>query len=157
VAGNELTGKLPACLTSMEKLEEINIFGNGISGSLPSGLLFMPEIRHLVFSNNQLSGGLDVLFDTTAETESLSAFHTLETLKLDNNMFTGEPPGKLFFVRELTTLTLHENMLTGNLDVLCGDDEDTDSGGDENEHIFATLTADCLNDVVRCTCCTECN
>jgi hypothetical protein len=153
LAGNGLTGALPACLTSMKNLKEINIVNNEISGSLPLGLLAMPSIEQLVFSNNQLSGSLDVLFDTAGQSELLPAFTSLKTLALDNNMFTGELPYELFFARNLVSLTLHENMMTGSLNVLCQDEQDT--AGLHGSSIN-TLTADCLNDDVVCTCCTSC-
>jgi len=152
VAGNELSGALPACLASMEKLKEINIVGNNFSGSLPEGLLSMPAIELLVFSNNQLSGSLDVLFETREASEFLSAFTTLKTLALDNNMFNGEIPSEFFFARSLVSLTLHGNMMTGSLDIVCEDEEETAGLPGTSIH---TLTADCLNDVA-CTCCTAC-
>lgn len=141
---NNLSGVLPPCLASLLMLEEIDVHNNRLSGQIPAGFFALPKLEYLVLSSNKFSGSLDALIsDRFGKTRNifLPAFQQLKVLNLEDNEFEGSIPDALFFLGRLEALTLHENMLVGNVDALC-------------THRLAVLSADC-NHVV-CTCCTAC-
>eukprot|EP00268_Persea_americana_P035369 TRINITY_DN3490_c0_g1_i9.p1 TRINITY_DN3490_c0_g1~~TRINITY_DN3490_c0_g1_i9.p1 ORF type:complete len:723 (+),score=114.98 TRINITY_DN3490_c0_g1_i9:286-2454(+) len=82
---NHLNGVLPDAFQSLTDLINLDISFNNLSGQLPSSLGNLSSLTTLHMQNNQLSGYLDILQDLP-----------LQDLNVENNLFWGPVPGKLF-------------------------------------------------------------
>nr|XP_016460467.1 PREDICTED: LOW QUALITY PROTEIN: protein STRUBBELIG-RECEPTOR FAMILY 3-like [Nicotiana tabacum] len=85
--GNHLTGEIPDSFHGLTALVNLDLSGNSLSGSLPSSLGSLSSLTTLHLQNNQLSGTLDVLQDLP-----------LADLNVENNLFSGPIPQKLFSI-----------------------------------------------------------
>ncbi|KAI4296650.1 hypothetical protein L6164_036594 [Bauhinia variegata] len=111
LSGNQLTGTIPASLSSLTHLLDLslndnhlsgqipdvfqqltgfigmNLSGNSLSGQLPLSMGSLSSLTTLHLQNNQLSGTLDVLQDLP-----------LKDLDIENNLFSGPIPPKLMSI-----------------------------------------------------------
>ena len=120
-SGNEVL--LPACLSQLSKLQEIDFRFNDYAGKLPDDLHALPSLISLQLSDNQFVGSINTLFPKTRDTGLL--FPKLKTLNLANNNLSGEIPDSLLRrLPSLYTLILCGNpLLTGSVNEMCkGDD-----------------------------------
>ncbi|XP_075076040.1 protein STRUBBELIG-RECEPTOR FAMILY 3 isoform X1 [Nicotiana tabacum] len=85
--GNHLTGGIPDSFHGLTALVNLDLSGNSLSGSLPPSLGSLSSLATLHLQNNQLSGTLDVLQDLP-----------LADLNVENNLFSGPIPQKLFSI-----------------------------------------------------------
>jgi hypothetical protein len=86
LAGNNLTGVLPASLHLLKELQRLEFSDNALEGSLPDTLGDLTRLQGLFLSRNQLEGRLPA---------SLGNLRRLEQLHLDGNRFQGEIPESL--------------------------------------------------------------
>lgn len=82
---NHLNGVLPDAFQSLNELVNLDLSFNNLSGQLPPSLGNLSSLTTLHMQNNQLSGTLDVLQDLP-----------LQDLNIENNLFWGPVPVKLF-------------------------------------------------------------
>lgn len=102
-----LTGDLPDIFASSNDLQIADLQGNNLEGSIPVSLSSMhPSLTSLNFENNSLSGPLPDLTNN----------FLLQSLRLANNSFSGPIPLQYNQFLYLSTLSLHENNLTGDVD-----------------------------------------
>lgn len=137
---NELAGKVPDCLSKMNKLKVIDLHQNEFATALPNEFFLSDSLRTIDFSQNQFTGVIDVPSMDT-ERKSFRSFGGFKTIKLNDNKLTGEIDDAFMFFTGLERLTLHNNNLKGGIDVMC-------------VHPLREFTADCTK--VTCTCCSKC-
>ncbi|KAG0266966.1 hypothetical protein DFQ27_009243 [Actinomortierella ambigua] len=101
LAGQGLSGKLPASLGTLTSLRYLLLNYNSLTGPIPRALVDLP-LYILDLSHNQLSGSLP----------SSSGWVQLETLNLEANALTGELPSWLFTLPRLKSLALGQNQFT---------------------------------------------
>ena len=106
LSSNFLTGSIPTI--TLNNLEVLNLGNNSFSSTLP--VIHSSILKELVLSNNSFSGKLNP--DTIGGMESLTL------LLLFKNKLTSSLPEQLEFLTSLTTLSLSNNQLTGNVDIL---------------------------------------
>ncbi|BBN11198.1 hypothetical protein MPTK1_5g09910 [Marchantia polymorpha subsp. ruderalis] len=105
VSFNKLTGPIPATLSRLSKLEELQLDNNKLSGSIPAQIGNLVNLVYLSLNNNSLSGPMPA---------SLGRLTNLGFLDLSTNYLTRVTPelGKLV---KLTNLLLNSNKLQGSL------------------------------------------
>nr|XP_016438943.1 PREDICTED: protein STRUBBELIG-RECEPTOR FAMILY 3-like [Nicotiana tabacum] len=85
--GNQLSGEIPDSFQGLTALVNLDLSSNSLSGALPSSVGNLSSLTTLRLQNNQLSGTLDVLQDLP-----------LADLNVENNLFSGPIPQKLFSI-----------------------------------------------------------
>ena len=107
-----LTGAIPAYLSRLEHLVELDLAGNDLTGNIPPELAELPNLRLLELNRNQLTGRIPA---------SLGNSPSLAFLGLSNNQLTGEIPSELGNLEYLAYLDLGGNNLTGGIPPELGD------------------------------------
>lgn len=106
LSSNHLTGSLPASLSGLTALANLDLRYNQLSAALPTSLGDCPALTSLYLSYNQLSGPLPA---------SLGQCARLQWLFLDHNRFTQELPAAWGQLAQLRQLELSANQLSGSL------------------------------------------
>ena len=104
LAANQLTGSIPSALGNLSNLTVLDLDTNQLSGSIPSELGNLSNLRKLAISENGLSGALPV---------ELGNLSNLVELYLWGNEFSGDMPSELGSLSNLRELSLQDNQLTG--------------------------------------------
>ena len=96
-------------LTQLTRFEASN---TQLSGTIPDAMYQLPRLADIVVRNASMSGPLK---------EDISARHaTLRQLELESNSFTGALPTALDVLTAMETLLLEDNMFTGTIsDTVC--------------------------------------
>ncbi|CAH9105299.1 unnamed protein product [Cuscuta epithymum] len=104
---NLLSGRIPASLSRLGLVEEINLSHNQISGTIPDELgSHLSRLLVLDLSHNAISGGFPSTF---------SKLTALKTLNLNNNKLTGQLPVNIGNLSGLILLDLSKNNLSGEI------------------------------------------
>ena len=108
---NQLTGEIPAELSSLAALERLWFHNNQLSGEIPPELGSLTNLEELYLFDNQLTGTIPT---------GLGGLTNLAHLRLDNNQLTGEISSELGRLENLTTAVFGwqptDRMRTGRLD-----------------------------------------
>lgn len=141
-----IPGSIPDEIGSLSRLRTLLLKGNGIGGSIPKGIGNLSKLVTLDVSENNLEG--------TIPTE-MGNLKQIKSIIMDGNQLTGTVPQE-FSKLNLMTLTLHDNVLSGNITFLC--EQDFQDSNEVGGVIFQGFTADCVasNAEVECGCCTQC-
>ena len=108
LTGNQLTGEIPAELGGLVNLQSLSLGGNELSGEIPSELGALSNLRELYLPRNQLTGEIP---------SELSSLANLEVLSLLGNQLIGEIPTELSRLANLEGLYLYNNQLIGEIPV----------------------------------------
>ncbi|XP_073127127.1 receptor-like protein EIX2 isoform X1 [Henckelia pumila] len=113
LSDNMLSGKVPNCFASFEKLEYLNLANNYLFGTIPYSFGTLQGLQWLVLRNNSLSGKI---------TKALRNCTSLQIIDLGQNSLTGNIPtwaGRS--VTKIVVLSLRSNEFTGRIPLsLCG-------------------------------------
>ena len=104
LAGNNLSGTVPASLSTLTKLTSLDLSYNGLSGAIPPGLSGLSQLTTLDLSANGLSGAIP---------PELGDLSSLDALYLHDNALSGAIPPELGNLSSLDALYLHDNGLSG--------------------------------------------
>ena len=96
---NELTGSLPATLSSMTQLEHLILENNNIVGDIPTQVSRMVELKTFDLDNNQI----------TSVPRDVSRMAGLETFSVQSNSITGTIHTEFGLLVNLQGLFLGEN------------------------------------------------
>ncbi|MFY8000348.1 MAG: IPT/TIG domain-containing protein, partial [Candidatus Kapaibacteriota bacterium] len=124
VSNNSIGGEIPACLSTLENGEIINLSGNQFTGQIPVSLASMPNLRELRLSGNRLTGRLPREFGTvgalralaTAQAKTsaqLTQAQTLQVFDVSNNELEGEIPQEWSGIVNIREMSLSNNRLSG--------------------------------------------
>lgn len=137
LAANDLTGPLPDFVFALEDLVYLDLANNSLSGTLPNNVsLTAPNLRQLFLEHNKIVGTIPTDFGqldwkrlSLSNNSLMGTIPTdihaphLEELYLDNNRLSGTFPAADFIADAtsslLTIVTLFDNNLQGNLNVMC--------------------------------------
>ena len=108
---NQLTGEIPAELGNLTNLAVLALFDNQLTGEIPAWLGSLTNLKELWLGGNQLTG------EIPAELGNLT---NLERLYLNDNQLTGEIPAGLGSLTNLEWLQLQYNQLTGEIPAWLG-------------------------------------
>ena len=100
----QLSGQIPAELSSLTKLQLLYLSGNELSGPIPAWLGSLTNLEQIWLHGNELSGPIP------AELGSLT---NLEILYLQNNELSGRLPAEFGTLTNLRGLDLRSNQLEG--------------------------------------------
>ena len=103
---NSLTGEIPWELGNLSKLVSVNLSGNQLTGEIPRELADLSSLVALNLEVNQLTGTIP---------SELADIGGLVQLVLGQNRLTGEIPPELASLSELSLLALEDNLLTGSI------------------------------------------
>lgn len=106
LAGRNLTGRLPAELGSLSRLERLDFNANSLTGDIPPELGNLSNLEDLSIRYNRLTG------DIPSELDNLS---NLQWLHLNGNQITGDIPPEIGNLSNLIRLELNNNSLTGEI------------------------------------------
>ena len=136
LAGNNLSGTVPASLSTLTKLASLDLSGNQLRGAIPPRLRGLSELTTLDLSANQFSGlipprlgdlALLTSLDLSANGLSgaippgLGGITGLTSLDLSANGLSGAIPPELGDLSSLDALYLHDNQLSGAIPPELGD------------------------------------
>ena len=134
--GNNITGKIPSTLGNMTKLRHLNLARNRFSGKIPKsvgsirklqvvdfsgnqllsfedGISFESLLVLLLANNKQLSWSLDALLEAMEPTKQF-----LRILNIRDCSIFGTIPANLWDFKNLQSIDLRRNMLTGKLPLM---------------------------------------
>ena len=101
---NELIGRLPYEIGTMEELQYIHLEHNKLNGTIPGELGDLKELIGLSLYKNEFTGTIPSYLGNLTE---------LKYLFLDDNELTGTIPAELFNLTEIQYLHLYGNFLKG--------------------------------------------
>jgi Leucine-rich repeat (LRR) protein len=128
-----INGTLPTQVGRLTALQEFWVHGTDISGMIPSEFGMLSEVKDLRFQETRITGQipdeifdlkklqrLDLWQDGNGLTGTLSPkigqlTHSVVTLRLHNNSFTGAIPSEIGLLTNLDTLSLQHNELQGRV------------------------------------------
>ncbi|KAM0898601.1 hypothetical protein ACQ4PT_021783 [Festuca glaucescens] len=84
---NQLVGEIPDAFSALTGLANLDFSSNNLTGPLPPSVGNLKALTSLHIQNNQISGTLDVLQDLP-----------LQDLDIENNLFSGPVPAKLYSI-----------------------------------------------------------
>jgi hypothetical protein len=102
---NLFSGGLPADMTKLADLTDLNLAGNQISGSIPTSIGALVRLNSLNLSSNQITGAIPT---------EVGLLPVLIVLDLSNNNLSGSIPED-FNSNHFSFLNLSSNQLTGKV------------------------------------------
>ena len=104
LAGNSLSGPVPAALGDLSSLEVLNLANNDLSGPIPAALGDLSSLQVLDLAHNDLSGPIPA---------RLGDLSSLQWLSVSGNDLSGPVPAVLGQLGDLVSLNLSDNDLSG--------------------------------------------
>jgi hypothetical protein len=141
----KLTGTIPSEFGKLSNfLTDLRLAQTSMEGTLPESLFSLSRMWRLDLHSNGFSGPI----------HNVTRFGDMQTLRLNDNQFTGEIPARLGTMSNLVDLRLNGNRLTGSIPSTVCDLQ-------EELRILSTIQADCLPETdvtqgIACECCDLC-
>lgn len=101
LSSNQLSGEMPTSIGDLISLKNLSLSSNSLSGSIPHGVAALPSLVHLDLSSNQFNGSIP---------KFLADMKSLKYLNLANNSFQGVMPFNASFIKGLTLFKISGNM-----------------------------------------------
>lgn len=102
---NRLTGWLPDSVINATRLEYLSVANNKLNGTTHNHLSGLDSLKALDLTNNEFVGPLP----------SFGANASIQTIYLDDNLFTGSIPISIGNCENLQTLSIYNALLTGSI------------------------------------------
>ncbi|GKV30354.1 hypothetical protein SLEP1_g39171 [Rubroshorea leprosula] len=131
VSHNQLSGKLPDCMTRSTSLLILNLAKNNLSGKIPSSIGSLSRLKSLHLQNNNFSGEIPGALGNCSALQFLDLNYnsfsgiipvwigerlsSLNFLLLRSNNFSGDIPLQLCWLTNITLLDLSNNNLSGTI------------------------------------------
>ncbi|KAL6636887.1 hypothetical protein ACP70R_024459 [Stipagrostis hirtigluma subsp. patula] len=106
LAGNQISGMMPANIGLLGALVKMDISRNMLQGQIPVSFKDFKSLKFLSLAGNNLSGSIPAC---------LGQLRSLEVLDLSSNSLGGKIPSNLVTLKDLTVLLLNNNRLSGNI------------------------------------------
>ncbi|XP_010420074.1 PREDICTED: receptor-like protein kinase HAIKU2 [Camelina sativa] len=129
MSNSSVIGKIPEGIKNLVRLQNLELSDNEISGEIPKGMVQLINLRQLEIYNNYLIGKLPLGFRNLTSLMNFDASNNklegdlselrflknLVSLDLFENRLTGEIPKEFGDFKSLVALSLYRNQLTGKL------------------------------------------
>ena len=130
MTSNNLAGKIPESLTTLDELRYLYLGGNRFTGSIPTSIGNLTNLRQLMLSGSELKGEIPAtignlqLLELLAISDckisgnipsELGTLTQLQVIALNSNQLSGPIPSSLGNLSKLTSLGLNENQLSGEI------------------------------------------
>ena len=106
IAGEKISGKIPAAIGELQNLENLFLSGNALSGELPVEMLALQKLKNIDISDNEYSGKIP---------DGFGNMPALKILILKGNRYTGNIPTSILSNSELKIFDVSSNELTGKI------------------------------------------
>ncbi|GLT39468.1 hypothetical protein SLA2020_136560 [Shorea laevis] len=131
VSNNQLSGKLPDCITRWTSLVVLNLANNHLLGKIPSSIGSLYHLESLSLQNNNFSGEIPWALGNCSSLQFLDLSYnsfsgiipawigerlsSLTFLLLRSNNFSGDIPLQLCWLTNIMLLDLSNNNLSGSI------------------------------------------
>ncbi|KAJ7389322.1 hypothetical protein OS493_032176 [Desmophyllum pertusum] len=126
LGGNSLTGQIPRSISRLKKLWWLDLTNNpGMMHGNLSDIFEIPSLSRLVISGVKLIGQMPRVMPGSLKTlvlpgnmisgtfsETFTEESNLKMLNMANNQLTGDIPGKLLLLPNITTINLSQNLFS---------------------------------------------
>jgi len=133
LSSNSITGNMTINVTSLDKLNFLDVGSNFLEGTIPHEIVSVTSLETLVLEDNMFSGSI---------IDSFGQLVNLSILKVSINILTGYIPDSLGNLSKFDIFTLNDNYFSGSIPQSICDIKIT------------SLQADCNE--IACSCCTTC-
>ena len=106
IAGEKISGKIPAAIGELQNLENLFLSGNALSGELSVEMLALQKLKNIDISDNEYSGKIP---------DGFGNMPALKILILKGNRYTGNIPTSILSNSELKIFDVSSNELTGKI------------------------------------------
>ncbi|CAI9100073.1 OLC1v1036998C1 [Oldenlandia corymbosa var. corymbosa] len=104
---NNLTGRLPPFGKFMQNLVSFDVSQNRLSGPIPDGMCEPKGLTNMVLHTNSFNG--------TISNDIIKECDNLERFQVQNNMFTGEFPSRLWSLPKIMLIRAENNNFSGEI------------------------------------------
>lgn len=106
LVGNRISGEIPAEIGKLQGLTVLNVADNLISGTIPASIVNIAGLMHLDLRNNQITGELP---------NDIGKLSMLSRALLGRNQITGSIPSSMANMYRLADLDLSMNQISGSI------------------------------------------
>ena len=124
-----LVGKIPKTISDLQELMLLDLSSNNLSGTLPSSIGLMSNMLWLSLQFNSLSGTIPTYLNKlknlqelelwgnsfTGNMPSLGSLKNLRVLDVSDNKLSGSFPADIVEMESLTTVSMYQNGLVGEI------------------------------------------
>jgi Leucine-rich repeat (LRR) protein len=104
---NQISGPLPQSMKNLRNLKYLTLSSNPINSEFPGSILMhLTQLENLTIHRCNFSGTIPDIFDSLTQ---------LSYLELESNLLTGEFPPSINRLKNISTISVGSNQLSGNL------------------------------------------